>query len=36
MGKLVGNGSFASVYSAIRKADGERVAMKAFLKRILI
>ncbi|CAD8211311.1 unnamed protein product [Paramecium pentaurelia] len=34
--KLVGNGSFASVYIAKKKSDGSKVAIKAFLKKMLI
>jgi len=34
--KLVGNGSFASVYIAKKKLDGSKVAIKAFLKKMLI
>lgn len=30
VGKLVGSGSFASVYSAIKKDDQSKVAIKAF------
>ncbi|CAD8126526.1 unnamed protein product [Paramecium sonneborni] len=34
--KLVGNGSYASVYIAKKKLDGSKVAIKAFLKKMLI
>ncbi|CAD8210052.1 unnamed protein product [Paramecium octaurelia] len=34
--KLIGSGSFASVYIAKRKADGVKLAIKAFLKKMLI
>jgi polo-like kinase 4 len=34
--KLIGSGSFASVYIARRKHDGTKIAVKAFLKKMLI
>lgn len=36
MEKLIGSGSFASVYCGKSKADGTKVAVKAFLKKMLI
>ncbi|CAD8190803.1 unnamed protein product [Paramecium octaurelia] len=34
--KLIGSGSFASVYIAKRKTDGNKLAVKAFLKKMLM
>ncbi|CAD8072249.1 unnamed protein product [Paramecium primaurelia] len=34
--KLIGSGSFASVYIAKRKTDGIKLAIKAFLKKMLM
>lgn len=36
MEKLIGSGSFASVYRGKSKIDGSFVAIKAFLKKMLI
>lgn len=33
--KLLGNGSFASVYMVRRRSDGKLFAAKAFLKKLL-
>jgi polo-like kinase 4 len=35
MEKLVGSGSFASVYIGKSKTNGNKVAIKAFLKKML-